>query len=189
MNAGSPVSLAVLCSGVGYGRPTRLLADRIAEAVCGALTAGGARVEVEVLELGRLAADLAQPSTRGHASLDLREAIAATVAADGLVVATPVVATSPSDVFESFFAVLDDCVLSGVPVLLAVNSGSRWQPPDIEQVMRGRLTCLHAEPVPTVVVASPQDWQEPTHGVSGRLRERIDQAAAELAAVLVSRPR
>lgn len=124
-----------------------------------------------------------------HASLDLREAIAAAVAADGLVVATPVVATSPSDVFESFFAVLDDCVLSGVPVLLAVNSGSRWQPPDIEQVMRGRLTCLHAEPVPTVVVAGPADWEESPSGATTRLREHIDQAAAELAAAMSSHRR
>jgi FMN reductase len=87
-SAWSPVSLAVLCAGVGYGRPTRLLADRITESVCGALTAGGARIEVEVLELGRLAADLAQRSTQGHASLDLREAIAVVAAADGLVVAS-----------------------------------------------------------------------------------------------------
>jgi FMN reductase len=185
-SAWSPVSLAVLCAGVGYGRPTRLLADRIAESVCGALTAGGARVEVEVLELGRLAADLAQRSTRGHASLDLREAIAAAVAADGLVVATPVVAASPSEVFESFFAVLDDGVLSGVPVLLAVTSGSRWQPPDIGQVMRGRLSCLHAEPVPTVVVAGPADWEEPASGGTTRLRAHIGQAATELAAAMSS---
>lgn len=182
----SPVSLAVLCAGVGYGRPTRLLADRIAESVYRALTASGARVEVEVLELGRLAADLAQRSTRGHASLDLREAIAAIAAADGLVVATPVVAASPSEVFESFFAVLDDDVLSGVPVLLAVTSGSRWQPPDIEQVMRGRLTCLHAEPVPTVVVAGPAEWEESASGDTTQLREHIDQAAAELAAAMSS---
>ena len=186
-SAWSPVSLAVLCAGAGYARPTRLLADRITESVCGVLAAGGVRVEVEVLELGRLVADLAQCTTGGQASLDLREAIAAVVAADGLVVATPVVVTSPSDVFASFFDLLRGGLLSGMPVLLAANSGSRWQPPDIGQVLRGRLTCLHAEPVPTVVVAGPADWQKPAHGGSGRLRERIDQAAAELAAVLVSR--
>jgi FMN reductase len=100
-------------------------------------------------------ADLAQRGTRGQAGLDLREAIAAVVAADGLVVATPVVATSPSDVFASFFDILRGGVLSGMPVLLAANSGSRRQPPEIEQVLRGR----------------------------------IDQAAAELAAVLISRAR
>jgi FMN reductase len=93
MNAGSPVSLAVLCAGVGYGRPTRLL---------------------------------------------------------------------------------------------AVNSGSRWQPPDIEQVMRERLSCLHAEPVPTVVVAGPADWEESPSGDPTRLREHIDQAAAEFAAAMSS---
>jgi FMN reductase len=139
---------------------------------------------VEVLELGRLAADLAARYTQGHASLDLREAIAAVVAADGLVVATPVIAASPSDVFDSFFAVLDDGVLSGEPVLVAVNSGSCWQPPDIGQVMRGRLTCLHAQPVPTVVVAGPADWEESASGDPTRLREHIDQAAAELAAAM-----
>ncbi|NGO08313.1 oxidoreductase, partial [Streptomyces sp. HC44] len=69
--AWSPVSLAVLCAGVGYGRPTRLLADWVAEAVCRSLAAGGARAEVEVLELHRLAADLAQHSTHDRVSLDL----------------------------------------------------------------------------------------------------------------------
>jgi FMN reductase len=108
------------------------------------------------------------------------------VTADGLVVATPVVASSPSELFESFFAVLDEGVLSGEPVLLAVNSGSRWQPPDIEQGMRERLSCLHAEPVPTVVVAGAADWEESPSGDTTRLREHIDQAAAELAAAMSS---
>ncbi|HEX6359641.1 NAD(P)H-dependent oxidoreductase [Actinophytocola sp.] len=188
-SAWSPVSLAVLCAGAGYARPTRLLADQIAESVCGVLMAGGVRAEVEVLELGRLAADLAQCATRGQTSLDLREAIAAVVAADGLVVATPVVGVSPSDVFESFFDVLDGGVLSGMPVLLAVNSGSRWQPPDIGRVLRKRLACLYAEPVPTVVVAGLADWEGPAPDGSTQLRERIDQAAVELAAAIGSHPR
>jgi len=188
-SAWSPVSLAVLCAGAGYARPTRLLADQITESVCGVLTADGARVEVEVLELGRLAADLAQRAGHGQASLDLREAIAAVVAADGLVVATPVVVASPSDVFESFFDLLEGGVLSGMPVLLAVNSGSRWQPPDIGPVLRKRLTCLHAEPVPTVVVAGPADWEGPVPDGSTQLRERIDRAAAELAAAIGSHQR
>ncbi|WP_433187635.1 NAD(P)H-dependent oxidoreductase [Actinoallomurus sp. CA-150999] len=180
----SPVPLTVVSAGVGYPRPTRLLADQITRSVCGSLTASGVRVEVEVLELCRLAADLAQCSTQGRASLDLREAIAAIAATDGLVVATPVVVTSPSDVFESFFDILEDGVLSGRPVLLAANSGSRWRPPGIGQVMRDRLTRSQAEPVPTVVVAGPEDWERSAHGCSRRLRERIDQAAAEFVAAV-----
>jgi FMN reductase len=182
-------SLVVISAGVGDPCPTRLLADQIAESVCRSLTARGKRVELEVIELRRLTTDLAQHSAQGHTSLDLREAIAAAAAADGLVVATPVVVASPSDVFESFFAVLEDGVLSGMPVLLAVTSGSRSQPPGIEQVMRGRLTCLHAEPVPTVVVAGPGSWRESASGDLGRLREHIDRAAAELAAAMGSRRR
>ncbi|MEU1940685.1 NAD(P)H-dependent oxidoreductase [Streptomyces coeruleorubidus] len=184
--AWSPVSLAVLCAGVGYGRPTRLLADLVAEAVCRSLAAGGARAEVEVLELHRLTADLAQHSAQGRASLDLREAIAAVVTADGLVVATPVLAASPSEVFDSFFAVLGDKVLSGMPVLLALDSSSRRQPPDLAQVMRRRLTDVHAEPVPTVVVAGPADWQATALSDAARLRACIGRAAVELAAAMRS---
>ncbi|MBD9729906.1 NAD(P)H-dependent oxidoreductase [Streptomyces caniscabiei] len=117
------------------------------------------RAEVEVLELHRLAADLAQYSAQGRAGLDLRETIAAVVTADGLVVATPVLAASPSEVFDSFFAVLEDKVLSGMPVLLALDSGSRRQPSGLARVMCRRLTGVHADPVPTVVVAGPADWQ------------------------------
>ncbi len=180
----SPVSLAVVSAGLGYPRPTRLLADGIAEAVCRSLAAGGARAEVEVLELHRLTADLAQHAAQGRVSLDLREAIAAVVVADGLVVATPVLAASPSEVFDSFFAVLGDGVLSGMPVLLAVNSSSRRQPPDVTQAVRRRLTGVHAELVPTVVVAGPEDWERSALDTSGRLSEHIDQAAAELAAAM-----
>ena len=75
-----------------------------------------------------------------------------------------------------------------MPVLLAANSGSRRQPPDIGQVMRDRLSRLCAEPVPTVVVAGPGDWACPAPGGS-KLRERIGQAAAELAAAMGSHRR
>ncbi|MFD3838230.1 NAD(P)H-dependent oxidoreductase [Streptomyces sp. NPDC058642] len=184
--AWSPVSLAVLCAGVGHGCSTRLLADWVAEAVCRSLAVRGTRAEVEVLELHRLAADLAQYSAQGRTSLDLREAVAAVVAADGLVVATPVLAASPSKVFDSFFAVLGDEVLSGVAVLLALNSGSHRQPPDLAQVMRTRLTSVHAEPVPTVVVAGPADWQTTVGSDAGWLRACIDRAA-ELATAMRSR--
>ncbi|MFG2455495.1 NAD(P)H-dependent oxidoreductase [Streptomyces sp. NPDC048523] len=184
--AWSPVSLAVLCAGVGYGRPTRLLADWVAEAVCRSLAAGGSRAEVEVLELHRLAADLAQHATHDRASLDLREAIAAVVTADGLVVATPVLAVSPSEVFDAFLAALGHGVLSGMPVLLALNSNSDRQPPDITQVMRRRLTDVRADPVPTVVVAGPADWQATAHSDAARLRACIDRAAVELAVAMRS---
>ncbi|MEV0935496.1 NAD(P)H-dependent oxidoreductase [Streptomyces phaeochromogenes] len=184
--AWSPVSLAVVSAGVGHPRPTRLLADWVAEAVCRSLAAGGARAEVEVLELHRLTADLARHSAQGRASLDLREAVAAVVAADGIVVATPVLTASPSEVFSSFLAALGDRVLSGVPVLLALNSGSCRQTPDLAQVVRRRLTDVHADPVPTVVVACPADWRATAHSDAARLRSCIDQAAAELAAAMRS---
>ncbi|GHB79670.1 hypothetical protein GCM10010306_087320 [Streptomyces umbrinus] len=177
--------MAVAGAGVGHPHPTRLLADWGAEAVCRSLAAGGARAEVEMLELHRLTADLARHTADGHASLDLREAIAAVVGADGLVVATPVLTASPNEVFDSFLAALGGRVLSGMPVLLALNSGTGRQSPDVAQVIRGCLTDVHADPVPTVV-ACPADWRATAHGDAARLRACIDQAAAELAAAMRS---
>lgn len=108
------------------------------------------------------------------------------MAADGLVLATPVLAGSPSDAFDSFVAVIGDGVLSGVPVLLALDSSSRRQPPDLTQVIRRRLTGVHADPLPTVVVARPADWQATAETVPGRLHACIGRAAGELAAAMRS---
>ncbi|MET7737652.1 hypothetical protein ABZT02_41025 [Streptomyces sp. NPDC005402] len=74
------------------------------------------RAEVEVLELHQLTADLVQHSAPGRARLDLREAIAAVLAADGLTVATPVLASSPSGEIDSLFVALGNTCLSGIPV-------------------------------------------------------------------------
>lgn len=180
-------SLVVVSAGVGEPCPTRLLADRIAEVVCRSLEVRGQIVELEVIELRRLATDLAQHVEQGHASLDLREAVEAVVAADGLVVATPVAVASPGDLFASFFDVLGNGGLSGMPVLVGVTCGSRWQLPEVRQVMRGRLARLHAELVSTVVVAG-EDWEGSADSVE-HLRGRIDQAAAELVAAMSSSPR
>ncbi len=101
-------------------------------------------------------------------------------------VATPVLAASPSELFDSFLAVLEDGVLSGMPVLPALNSSSRRQPPDLTQVLRRRLTGVHADPVPTIVVAGPADWQATARSDGGGLHTCIDQAAVEPAAAMRS---
>lgn len=85
---------------------------------------------------------------------------------------------------SSVFAPLGDTVLSGMPVLPAFNSSSRRQPPDLTQVIRRRLTDVHADPVPTVAVAGPAGWRATAHSDAGRLRACIDRAAAELAAAM-----
>ncbi|MFI6279727.1 hypothetical protein [Streptomyces sp. NPDC050988] len=144
------------------------------------------RAEVEGLKLHRLTADLARHSAQGRAGLDLREAAVAVVAAGGLVVAAPVLTASPSEVFDSFFAALGDSVLSCMPVLLALNSDSRLKPPDLAQVLCRRLTDVHADPVPTVVVAGAADWRSTAHSDAARLHACIDRAAAELAAAMRS---
>jgi FMN reductase len=85
---------------------------------------------------------------------------------------------SPSEVFESFFAVLDDGLLSGAPVLLAAtghragDAGAPHLP-----ARRTRAHCRRRRPA---------DWEESPFGDTTRLRGHIDQAAAELAVAMSS---
>jgi FMN reductase len=113
------------------------------------------------------------------------------------VAAAPVLTASPSEVFDSFLAVLGAGVLRAMPVLLALNSSSRRQPPDLTQAVRGRLTGVRADPVftlvgvhaalvPTVVVAGPAEWWATAQGDAERLHTCIDRAAAQLAAAMRS---
>jgi FMN reductase len=54
----------------------------------------------------------------------------------------------------------------------------------VRQVVRGRLTGVHAHPVPTTVVAAPADRQPSASGDEDGLHARIDRAACEPAAAM-----
>ena len=55
--------IVVLSSGLSRPSSTRLLADRISEAVAAQVSARGESVEIEVIELRELAQDLATTTT------------------------------------------------------------------------------------------------------------------------------
>jgi FMN reductase len=166
--------IVVVSAGIGVPSATRLLADRLAQSVVGAL--GDHDVQLDHVELRPLAHALADRMLTGFAGEELQAALDTVAAADGLVVVTPVYAASYSGLFKTFADVLEPDSLAGVPVLLAATAGTARHSLVIEHALRPLFAYLKAVPVPTGVFAATDDF-----GTDADLSGRIARAAAELA--------
>lgn len=171
--------IVVVSAGLSVPSSTRLLADRLAEAV---VRAAHEPVEVDVVELRPLAHPLADHLLTGFPTGELAEATAAVRRADALVVVTPVFSASYSGLFKTFFDVLESGTLDGKPVLVAATAGTPRHSLVLEHALRPLFSYLHATVVPTGVFAASEDF-----GDRG-LDERIDRAAGELVALLHGAP-
>ncbi|MFG1809066.1 FMN reductase [Streptomyces sp. NPDC049040] len=199
--------IVVITAGLSRPSSTRLLADRLAaatkrhvadgsaaygNAADGNVTdgnvdkSGGADdVEVRVIELRDLAGDIAQNMVTGFPGPQLRDAVDAATSADGLIAVTPVFTGSYSGLFKSFFDIVDKDAFAGAPVLIAATGGTARHSLVLEHAMRPLFSYLRAVVMPTAVYAATEDWG--TAGDDG-LAQRIDRAAAELAAQITARP-
>ena len=175
-------SIVVVSAGLSVPSSTRLLADRLAAATAEAVD----DVEVVNVELRDVAHELTDHLLTGFPGHALAAAIDAVRAADALIAVTPVFSASYSGLFKTFFDVLEPGTLGGKPVLVAATAGTARHSLVLEHALRPLFTYLHAVVVPTAVFAASEDWG--AAGVDGRLRGRIDRAAAELAALVESRP-
>ena len=171
--------LTVVTAGLGKPSSTRLLADRLAAA-----TARLTDVEVRVIELRELAGDIAGNMVTGFPGPRLRDAVDAVTGADGLIAVTPVFTGSYSGLFKSFVDVIDKDALAGRPVLVAATGGTARHSLVLEHAMRPLFAYLRAVVVPTAVYAASEDWGS---GGEGALADRVDRAAAELAALVEAR--
>ncbi|NUR87331.1 MAG: FMN reductase [Nonomuraea sp.] len=170
------MKLVVVSAGLTDPSSTRLLGDRLAEAV-----GRNAQVEVEVVELRELATEIAHAFVTGFPGLKLRSALEAVTASDALIAVTPIFTASYSGLFKSFFDVLDNTALNGKPVLIGATGGTPRHSLALEHAVRPLFTYLRAIVVPTAVYAASQDW-----GDAG-LAERIERAGAELASIMKPR--
>ena len=175
--------LVVVTAGLSQPSSTRLLADQLAAATDRALTGDGADVTVEVVELREHAQALANNLLTGFPSGGLRAAIDSVLAADGLIVVSPVFNASYSGLFKMFFDVIERGALSEKPVLLAATGGSARHSLVLEHAMRPMFAYLQAVTVPTAVFAASEDWGS---GGNGALNQRVDRAAGELARLVVA---
>jgi FMN reductase len=177
--------VVVVTAGLSTPSSTRLLSDRLAEAVTVALVARGEGVEVEVVELRPLAHALADHLLTGFPSGPLADALGAVRRADALVAVTPVFSASYSGLFKTFFDVLEPGTLEGTPVLLGATAGTARHSLVIDHALRPLFSYLRAVPVPTGVFAASEDFGSTADGA---LSTRIDRAAGELAALVAALP-
>ena len=176
--------LVVITAGLSQPSSTRLLADRIADAVTAQVTARGEALEVEVVELRELAHDLATTMTTGGMPTPAVQAARDLVtSADGLVAVTPVFTASYSGLFKMFMDVLDTDAINGMPVVIAATAGTQRHQLVLDHALRPLFTYLRAVVVPTGVFAATDDFGGEGSDALGR---RIARAASELAALLVS---
>ncbi|MEA2536967.1 MAG: reductase [Chloroflexota bacterium] len=182
-------SLVVVSGGLSQPSTTRLLADRVSAAVDRHLRDAGVEPTVEVIELREHAQDLTNNLLTGFPSPPLQAALDAVLGADGLIAVTPIFSASYSGLFKMFFDVIDRDGLAGKPSLIAATGGSTRHSLAIDYALRPLFAYLNAAVVATGVYAAAEDWGSGGVAAEGSLVERIERAAAELAAAMVARPR
>ncbi|MGH1562420.1 FMN reductase [Mumia sp. DW29H23] len=178
--------IAVVSAGLSQPSSTRLLADRLAQAVKDDLLTRGVDAEVTVHELREHAHDITNAMLTGFAPTGLQAVIDDVVAADGLVVVTPIFTASYSGLFKSFFDVLDKDALAGKPTVIAATAGTARHSLALEHALRPMFAYLRAVVVPTAVFAASEDWGG-VDGVSGALESRVERAGSELAELVAAR--
>ncbi|MGI8947394.1 MAG: CE1759 family FMN reductase [Ornithinimicrobium sp.] len=177
--------LVVVTAGLSQPSVTRLLADRLTDAVGDRLRVKDQEPEVTVLELRELGTDIMSAMlTAGMSSARLTQAGAAIAAADAVLAVTPVFTASYSGLFKSFFDALDPGVLRGTPVLIGATAGTERHSLVLDHALRPMFTYLQAVVVPTGVFAATSDFGGKGDGVVDGLSQRIARAADELVALL-----
>jgi len=180
--------IAIVSAGLSDPSSTRMLADRLVQAVFAELDARGEEREARAFELRDVAHDITNNLLTGFAPKPLAEMNDYVANADALIAVTPIFSTSYSGLFKSWLDALDRDALDGTPVLLGATAGTARHSLAIDYAMRPLFTYLHAEPISTGVFAASSDWGAEADEVAP-LQKRIDRAAGELAGRLVGSAR
>ncbi len=190
-------TLAVVSAGLRQPSTTRLLADRLAEATVAALAELGLDTEVRVVEVREHSHDMMNMLVTGFASAGLQAAIDTVVDADGLIAVTPIFSGSYTGPFKTFFDILDDSALAGMPVLLGATAGTARHSLAIDHAMRPLFAYLRTLVVPTGVFGATEDFGSNASRRVGSpdgsvdavppIAGRIERAAHELARLMAAR--
>jgi FMN reductase len=177
-------SLVVVSGGLREPSSTRLLADRLSSAVVEDLRREGVDATVETIELRPLGHAIMDAMLTGFPGGALEGAIGLLRDADGLVAVTPSFNASYSGLFKSFFDVLPEETLSGMPTLIAATGGTERHSLVLEHALRPMFSYLEAVVSPTGVYAATEDFGAVE--AAGALSRRIDRAAADFSRLLRS---
>ncbi|MDO5648705.1 NAD(P)H-dependent oxidoreductase [Paracoccus sp. (in: a-proteobacteria)] len=163
-----------------FSRPSKTRA-LVAEAARRAVqTYGGA---AHVFDVGDLGDDFAAPQGPGAAA---QHHIQAVLAADALIVASPVYKGSYTGLFKHFFDLIDPLALAGKPVLLAATGGGDRHALMIEHQMRPLFGFFESRALATGVYLSAADF-DGEQIASPAASERLDRALTQFAAYLPGR--
>ncbi|MBX3093900.1 MAG: FMN reductase [Cryobacterium sp.] len=182
-------TLVVVSAGLSKPSSTRMLADRMAEQTVAKLAKLGVEATVSTFELRDTAIDVTNNMLTGFPSPKLEEVVDAIIAADGLIAVTPVFTSSYNGLFKSFFDVIDNKALEGLPVAVGATAGTPRHSLVLDHAMRPLFNYLHAVVVPTGVFAASEDWGSSGDSHSGAvpsLHSRIERAATELAPLVAA---
>jgi FMN reductase len=181
----SAKKLVSVSAGLSQPSSTRLLADRLAEATVADLADRGVGTELTVIDLRDLAHDITNNLITGFPSTALQAAIDAVTTADGLIAVTPIFTASYSGLFKSFFDVIDNTALTGLPTLIAATGGTPRHSLALDHALRPLFSYLRAPVLSTSVFAATEDWGSGSADDGfPTLPDRIRRAAGELAAVV-----
>jgi FMN reductase len=155
--------------------------DRVLESILGAVAerSGAATATVSVLDHGHAIVD-ALAASPAPALADAYEQV---LAADALVVATPVYKGSYTGLLKAFIDPIAQTALADKPVLLAAIAGDDQHALVIDHELRPLFGFFGAAVLPRGVYARGVDFADPA-ALAPRLQEQIDAAAVRLAAVL-----
>ncbi len=178
------LELVVVSAGLGESANSTRLGQQLGRATVAALADGGSQARVTDLELRTIAEDLVVQMTQRVTSPAVQQAQATLLAADGVIVVTPIYNGSFSGLFKMFFDCLDPRSMIGRPVMLAATGGSPRHSLVIENSLLPLFYYFKALIAPTSVFAAATDFKHP-----GDLELRVQQAAARFAAfVQLGRP-
>ena len=175
-------SIAVISGGLGQPSSTRLLADRLVEAVRRELALRDEASTFVIIELRELAHDVTNHLLTGFPAPPLADALTAVRGADAVIAVTPVFSASYSGLFKAFFDILETDSLDGTPVVIGATGGSARHSLALEYAVRPLMAYLRASVVPTAVFAATADFGDEDSAAT--LADRIDRAATELADAL-----
>lgn len=178
--------LTVVSAGLRVPSTTQLLARQLADAAARELAVQGEvrdayEVVVREVEVREHAHAIVDALLTGFPTGDLAAAVEDVVAADALVLVTPVYQASFSGLFKSFLDLVEEGRLRGTPVLLAATGGTERHSLAVEYALRPLVAHLGAVGVPTGVFAATGDLGGPGAAALGA---RIERAARELASLV-----